>query len=163
MRDDGLEDPNGCTDPFTGETVSRGSIISVPVGAPMPPGSVPPPFAGGGTAPTTSVFVCRDGRWEGVVSYRDDVIELLSDEVTVVAIEDQTVVMTGRYSYGGRAEVRLLASTGVVEVDQDGGWTWQLDPEDRPAAGEMVVITATADDKMSKVAFELVHPEPRHG
>jgi hypothetical protein len=159
MRDDGLEDPYGCTDPLTGDTVSRGSVISVPVGLPMPPGSTPPPYAGGGNAPTTSLYVCRNGRWEGVVSYRESAIELLADAMSVVAIEDATAVMTGRCGHEGDAGIMLSASVGSVEVDEDGGWTWQLDPDGRPAETQIVVITATVDDQMSVVAFELTYSE----
>ena len=159
MRDDGLEDPYGCTDPITGETVQRGSVISVPVGLPMPPGSMQAPWGGGPNAPTTSLYVCQDGRWVGVVTYREDLIELHSDEVSVTAIEGSTVVMTGRCAYAGETRVSLSASVGSVDIDDDGGWTWQHAPDSRFADGPIVVITATADDKTSMVAFELTWPE----
>ena len=159
MRDDGLEDPYGCTDPITGETVQRGSVIAVPVGLPMPTGSMQAPWGGGPNAPTTSVYVCQDGRWVGVVTYREGLIELLADAMSVVAIEGSTAVMTGRCAYTGETSVSLSASVGSVEIDDDGGWTWQHDLDSGFEDGPIVVITATADDKTSMVAFELTSPE----
>jgi len=159
MRDDGLEDPYGCTDPITGDPVHRGAVISVPIGLPMPAGSTRPPYAGGPNPPTTSLYVCQDGHWVGVVSYRERSIELLSDAVSVAVSEGSTVVMTGRCAYAGETEITLSASLGNVEVDGDGGWTWQHAPDSRSLDGQIVVITATADDQTSKVAFELIYPE----
>lgn len=161
MRDDELEDPYGCTDPITGDTVHRGTVISVPIGVPMPLGSTRPPYQGGPNAPTTSLYVCQDGRWVGVVSYRESSIELFSDAVSVAAIEGSTVVVTGSCAYGGNTAITLSASMGSVEVDDGGGWTWQLAPDNPPDHGKIVVITATADDKTSMVAFELTYPERR--
>jgi hypothetical protein len=164
MRDDGLEDPYGCTDPITGDPVSRGTVISVPIGLPMPPGSVPrPAYPVGGNAPTTSLYVCQDGRWVGIVSYRESPIELHSDVVSVVAVEGSPVVVTGRCVHARDTEITLTASVGSVEVDDDGGWTWQHAPDSGPTDSELVVITAMTDDNTTKVAFELTYPERRRG
>lgn len=160
-RDDGLEDPDGCTDPYTGETVHRGTAIAVPYGTPMPPGSTPP-NQDGSHVPSTSLYVCQGGRWVGVVSYREGAIQLLSDAVSAIAIEGSAVVMTGSYQYAGETAVSLSASAGSVEVDEDGCWAWQCTPDDGPADGQIVVITATADDKTAKVAFELTYSERQH-
>jgi hypothetical protein len=156
-RDDGLEDPYACTDPYTGETVNRGTAILVPYGTPMPPGSTPP-YQDGSHLPSTSLYVCQDGRWVGVVSYLESSIQLVSDAPSVTAVEGSAVVMTGSCTYAGEAGVTLSASAGSVEVDGDGGWTWQLTADDGPAGGQIVVVTATADDRTAKVAFELIHP-----
>jgi hypothetical protein len=155
-RDDGLEDPYGCTDPYTGETVHRGTAIVVPYGTPMPPGSTTP-NQDGSHVPTRSMYVCQDGRWVGVVSYHESSIQLLSEAASVTAIEGAAVVMTGSCTYAGETAVTLSASAGSVEVDGDGGWTWQFTPDDGPADDQIVVITATADDKTTRVAFELTY------
>lgn len=161
LRDDHLEDPYGCTDPYTGESVNRGAVISVPYGTPMPMGSTPP-YQDGSHVPTTSLYVCQDGHWVGVVSYHESAIELLSDAVSVAAVEGSAVVMTGRCTYAGETAIALSASLGSVEVDGDGAWTWQLTADDGPTDGQFVVITATADDQTTKVAFELTYPERHH-
>jgi hypothetical protein len=67
--------------------------------------------------------------------------------------------MTGSCQYAGETAVSLSVSAGSVEVDEDGCWTWQCTPDDGPADGQIVVITATADDKTAKVAFELTYSE----
>jgi hypothetical protein len=130
MRDDGLKDTYGSTDPITGDPLSQGTVISVPIGLPMPPGSVPrPAYPVGGNSPTTSLYVCQHGRWIGILSYRESAIELHSDAVSVVAVEGSPVVVTGRCAYAGEAAITLSASVGSVEVDGDGGWTWQHFPD----------------------------------
>src|SRR4029450_5376686 len=156
--DDGLEDPYGCTDPYTGETVHRGTAMTVPYGTPMPPGSTPPTQAGG-PMPSTSLYVCQHRRGVGVVSYRESSIQLISAAVSAIAIDGSAVVMTGSYQYAGETAVTLSASAGTVEVAEDGCWTWQSIPDDGPDDGQFVVITATADDKTAKVAFELTYSE----
>lgn len=157
-RADGLEDPSGCTDPYTGETVHRGSVVAVPFGTPMPPGSTPP-YHDGSHAPSTSLYVCQSGRWVGVVSYRESAIQLVSDAMSALAADGSTVVMTGSCQHVGGAAVSISASVGSVDIDEDGCWTWQCTPDDGPADGEIVVITATADDGTAKVAFELTYVE----
>ena len=160
-RDDGLEDPYGCTDPFTGETVHRGTAIAVPYGFPMPAGSTTP-NQDGRHAPNTSLYVCQDGRWVGVVSYRESPIQLFSDAMSVIAVDAADAVMTGRYEYAGETAVALSASVGSVDLDDDGGWTWQPTPDDELADVQLVVITATTDDATAKVVFELTYGERPH-
>lgn len=157
-RDDGLEDPYGCTDPFTGETVHRGTAIMVPYGTPMPSGSTPP-NQGGSQVPSSSLYVCQDGRWVGVVSYRESAIHLVTDAGPVIASDGSGVVVTGSCQYSGETAVKLSASAGRVDVDDQGRWTWQPTPVDRSPGGQVVVITATADDETSKIAFKLTHTE----
>jgi hypothetical protein len=40
--------------------------------------------------------------------------------------------MTGTCWYAGETVIGLSASVGSVEIDGDGGWTWQLTPDDGP-------------------------------
>jgi len=157
VRDDELEDPNGCMDPWTGETVPRGSAIIVPLGIPMPPGTLPPVPPGPG-GPTYGFYICEGGHWIGIDAWREDLIALLSDEVSVAGLEGSTV-MTGSCRFAGETAIELSASVGSVELDGDGGWTWQLAPDDGPVDDRVVVITATAGDRTTKVAFELTYPE----
>lgn len=155
-RDNGLEDPYGCRDPFTGETVHRGTAIVVPVGMPMPPGSVPPDYHGVGP-PTTSIYMCQDGHWVGVVTYHEKAIELLSDAISVTATQGSAAQVSGSYTYAGDAAVALSASVGSVDDDGNGAWTWQHTPDGESGDGQVVVITATADDQTTRLAFELRH------
>jgi len=158
VRDDELEDPEGCTDPWTGETLPRGTAVVVPFGYPMGPVSPPGPYVGGPAGPTMSMYVCENGRWVGVLSYREDLIELLSDEVSVAGLEG-SAVMTGSCRCAGETAIELSASVGSIELDEEGTWTWQLAPDDGPVDDQVVVITATAGDRTTKGAFELTGPE----
>src|SRR4051794_16922807 len=158
VRDDELEDPQGCIDPWTGDTVPRGSAVIVPVAYPMPPGTLPATLPGPGGRETYGLYVCEGGHWIGIDAWREDLIELLSDEVSVDGLQGAPV-MTGTCRCADESVVELSASVGSVELDEDGSWTWQLASDDGPVDDEVVVITATTRDKTTKVAFALTRPE----
>lgn len=83
-------------------------------------------------------------------------VAIRNNQRVLVVEEGSAAELPGTVVNPGNDALVWTASVGAVTADGRGGWTWRYTPDDGPADGQTVVVTATDADGLSdSVEFTL--------